>query len=79
MRDTSKKVCERKLISVLFKILKDKDDNLDATMITREIKSQNPKPQLLSQVAFNRFDFLAFEFIAHIYSFLFSLLFAYFL
>ena len=79
MRDTSKKVCKRKLISVLFKILKDKDDNLDATMITREIKLQNPKPQLLSQVAFNRFDFLAFEFITHIYSFLFSLLFAYFL
>ena len=44
MRDMSKKVFKRKLISVLFKILKDKDDNLDATMITQEIKLQNPKP-----------------------------------
>ena len=34
MRDTSKKVFKRKLISVLFEILKDKDDYLDATMIT---------------------------------------------
>ena len=38
------KVFKRKLISVLFEILKDKDDYLDATMITREIKSRNPKP-----------------------------------
>ena len=38
------KVFERKLISVLFGILKDKDDYLDATMITREIKSRNPEP-----------------------------------
>ena len=44
MRDMSKKVFKRKLISVLFEILKDKDDYLDATMITREIKSRNPKP-----------------------------------
>ena len=44
MRDTSKKVFKRKLISVLFEILKDKDDYLDATMTTREIKSQNGKP-----------------------------------
>ena len=44
MRDLSKKVFKRKLISVLFEILKDKDDYLDATMITREIKSRNPKP-----------------------------------
>ena len=42
MRDMSKKVFKRKLISVLFEILKDKD--LDATMTTREIKSQNGKP-----------------------------------
>ena len=45
MRDImSKKVFKRKLISVLFEILRDKDDLLDATMITREIKSRNPKP-----------------------------------
>ena len=44
MRDMSKKVFKRKLISVLFEILKDKDDYLDATMITQEIKSRNPKP-----------------------------------
>ena len=44
MRDMSKKVFKRKLISVLFEILEDKDDYLDATMITREIKSRNPKP-----------------------------------
>ena len=29
---------------MLFKILKDKDDYLDATMITQEIKSLNAKP-----------------------------------
>ena len=39
-----KKVFNRKLISVLFEILKDKDDYLDATMITQEIKSRHPKP-----------------------------------
>ena len=39
-----KKVFKRKSISVLFEILKDKDDYLDATMITGEIKSRNPKP-----------------------------------
>ena len=44
MRDMSKKVFKRKLISVLFGILKDNDDYLDATMITREIKSRNPEP-----------------------------------
>ena len=44
MRDMSKKVFKRKLISVPFGILKDKDDYLDATMITREIKSRNPEP-----------------------------------
>ena len=44
MRDMSKKVFKRKLISVLFGILKDKDDYLDATMITWEIKSRNPEP-----------------------------------
>ena len=33
MRDMSKKVFKRKLISVLFEILKDRDDYLDATMI----------------------------------------------
>ena len=71
MRDMSKKVFKRKLISVLFEILKDKDDNRDATMITQEIKSQNPKPSLLSQVALDRFVFLAFEFITHISSVLF--------
>ena len=37
MRDMSKKVLKRKLISVLFEILKGKDDYLGATMITREI------------------------------------------
>ena len=26
------------------KMIKDKDDYLDATMITQEIKSRNPKP-----------------------------------
>ena len=44
MRNMSKKVFKRKLISVLFEILKDRDDYLDATMITQEIKSRNPKP-----------------------------------
>ena len=45
MRDMSKKVFKRKLISVLLiGILKDNDDYLDATMITREIKSRNPEP-----------------------------------
>ena len=44
MRDMSKKVFKRKLISELLEILKDKDDYLDATMITQEIKSRNPKP-----------------------------------
>ena len=44
MRGMSKKVFKRKSISVLFGILKDKDDYLDATMITREIKSRNPEP-----------------------------------
>ena len=29
---------------MLFEILKDKDDYLDATLITREINSRNPKP-----------------------------------
>ena len=66
-----KKVFKRKLISVLFEILKGKDDYLGATMITREIKSRNPKPWLLSQVVLNRFVFLAFEFITHISSLLF--------
>ena len=40
MRDMSKKVFKR----VFFEILRDKDDYLDATMITGEIKSRNPKP-----------------------------------
>ena len=44
MRDKSKKVFKRKLISVLFEILKDKDDCLGATIITRDIKSRSPKP-----------------------------------
>ena len=44
MRDMTKKVFKRKLISVLFEIRKDTDDYLDATMIAREIKSRNPKP-----------------------------------
>ena len=44
MRDMSKKVFKRKSISVLFEILKDKDDYPDATMITKEVKSRNPKP-----------------------------------
>ena len=41
---SQKKVFKRKLISVPFQILKDKDDYLDATMITQEIKSRNAKP-----------------------------------
>ena len=65
MRNMSKKVFKRKLISVLYGILKDKDDHLDATMITPEIKSRNPEPWLLSQLALNRFVFLAFDFITH--------------
>ena len=44
MRDMSKKAFNRNLISMLFEILKDKDDDLDATMITQEIKLRNPKP-----------------------------------
>ena len=44
MRDMSKKVLKRKLISVLFEILQSKDDYLVATMMTREIKSRNPNP-----------------------------------
>ena len=42
-RDMSKKAFTRKLISVLFELFKDKDDDLDATMITQEIKLRNPK------------------------------------
>ena len=38
------RVFKRKLISVLFGILKDNDDYLDATMITQEIKLRNPEP-----------------------------------
>ena len=38
-----KKLFSQKLISVLFKILKDKDDYLDATMLIQEIILQNPK------------------------------------
>ena len=44
MRGMSKKSFKRKSCSVLFEILKEKYDKLDATMITREIKSRNPKP-----------------------------------
>ena len=44
MRDMSKKVFKRKLTSVLFEILKDKDDYLDATVIASQIKFRNPKP-----------------------------------
>ena len=44
MRDMSKKVFKGKLISVLFEILKDKDDYLNVTMTKQEIKSVNPKP-----------------------------------
>ena len=44
MRDMSKTVFKGKLISVLFEMFKDKNDYLDATMITQEIKSRNPKP-----------------------------------
>ena len=44
MRDMSKNVFKQKLIIVLFGILKDNDDYLDATMITGEMKSRNPEP-----------------------------------
>ena len=44
MRGMSKKAFNRKLITMLFEILKDKDDDLDATMITQEIKMRNSKP-----------------------------------
>ena len=71
MRDISKKAFTRKLISVLFELLKDRHDDLDATMITQEIKLRNPKPKLLSQLALNRFAFLAFHFITHKLFFLF--------
>ena len=43
MRDV-KNVFKQKLISVLFEILKDKHDYLDATMVTQEITSRHPKP-----------------------------------
>ena len=42
MRDI--KLFKPKLISVLFKIIKYKDDYLDATMLIQEIILQNPKP-----------------------------------
>ena len=42
------------------------------------IKSRNPKTYLLSQLALMRFVFLAFDFITHVLSFLFSLLFTYY-
>ena len=44
LRDTMyvKKMFKRKLISVLFEVLKDKDDYLDVTMMTQEIKLRNP-------------------------------------
>ena len=79
MRDMSKKVLKRKLISLLFDILKAKDDYPDETMITREIKSRNPKLWPLSQVALNRFVFLAFEFIHTYFFFSFSLLVTYYM
>ena len=44
LRDTMyvKKMFKRKLISVLFEVLQDKDDYLDVTMMTQEIKLRNP-------------------------------------
>ena len=71
MRDMSKKAFTRKLISVLFELIKDKDDDLDATMITQEIELRNPKSYLFSQLALNRFAFLAFHVITHKLFFLF--------
>ena len=73
---------QRKLISVLFEILKDNFyDYLDETMITQEIKLQN-RVLIITlasfTVALNKFVFLAFDFITHIFSFLFSLLFTYY-
>ena len=46
MRDIVQKSVKKKiqLLIVLFEILKDKDDYADATTMTREIKSRNPKP-----------------------------------
>ena len=41
----------------------------------QEIKSRNPKTELLSELALMRFVFLAFDFVTHVLSFLFSFLF----
>ena len=60
-----KEMFQRKLISVLFEILKDNFyDYLDETMITQEIKLQN-RVLIITlasfTVALNKFVFLAFE------------------
>ena len=46
------KVFKQKLISVFFEILKDKDDYLDATMITQEIKSRTSFTGCIKQLSF---------------------------
>ena len=46
MRNIVQKSVKKKiqLLIVLFEVLKEKDDYPDATMMTREMKSRNPKP-----------------------------------
>ena len=56
---------------MLFKILKDKDDYLDATMLIQEIILQNPKPYNLH---LTDLSFLILTFLKHIV-FFFSLCF----
>ena len=74
-----KKMFQRKLISVLFEILK---DNFLWLPWWNHDNTRNKIAKSLTlasfTVALNKFVFLAFDFITHIFSFLFSLLFTYY-
>ena len=75
-----KKRFKQKFISVLFEILKDNFyDYLDKTMI-KDARNKTVKSLTLASftVTLNKFVFLGFDFITHIFSFLFSLLFTHF-
>ena len=74
-----KKMFQRKLISVLFEILK---DNFSWLPWWNHDNTRNKIAKSLTlapfTVALNKLVFLAFDFITHILSFLFSLLFTYY-
>ena len=81
LRDTMyvKKLFQRKLISVLFEILK---DNFLWLPWWNHDNARNKIAESLTlasfTIALNKFVFLAFDFITHILSFLYSLLFMYY-